>query len=53
MRLIELFSRQATALNVNAANKDAVIDKMVDLQCTHGNITDKAAYIKDASIVGL
>lgn len=46
MRLIELFSRQATALNVNAANKDAVIDKMVDLQCTHGNITDKAAYKK-------
>ncbi|MBR1845921.1 MAG: PTS sugar transporter subunit IIA [Oscillospiraceae bacterium] len=46
MRLIELFSREATALNVKAQNKDAVIDKLVDLQCTHGNITDKAAYKK-------
>ena len=46
MRLIELFSRQATAVNVKAANKVQVIDKLVDLQVTHGNITDKAAYKK-------
>lgn len=46
MRLIELFSREATALNVKAADKAAVIDKLVDLQVTHGNITDKAAYKK-------
>ena len=46
MRLIELFSRQATAINVKAANKAQVIDKLVDLQVTHGNITDKAAYKK-------
>ena len=46
MRLIELFSRQATAVNVQAANKAQVIDKLVDLQVTHGNITDKAAYKK-------
>ena len=46
MRLIELFSRQATALNVKAANKAQVIDRLVDLQVTHGNITDKAAYKK-------
>lgn len=46
MRLIELFSRQATAVNVKASNKDQVIDKLVDLQFTHGNITDKAAYKK-------
>lgn len=46
MRLIELFSRQATAVNVKAANKAQVIDKLVDLQVTHGNITDKAAYKK-------
>ena len=46
MRLIELFSRQATAVNVKAANKAQVIDKLVDLQLTHGNITDKAAYKK-------
>ena len=46
MRLIELFSRQATAVNVKAANKAQVIDKLVDLQVTHRNITDKAAYKK-------
>lgn len=46
MRLIELFSREATAMNVKAADKAAVIDKLVDLQCTHGNITDKVAYKK-------
>ena len=46
MRLIELFSRQATAVNVKAENKAQVIDKLVDLQATHGNITDKAAYKK-------
>ena len=46
MRLIELFSRQATAINVKAQNKAQVIDKLVDLQATHGNIKDKAAYKK-------
>ena len=44
MRLIELFSREATALHVKAANKAEIIDKLVDLQYTHGNITDKEAY---------
>ena len=43
MRLIELFSRKAKAINVKAANKAQVIDKLVDLQVIHGNITDKAA----------
>ncbi len=46
MRLIELFSREATAIGVSAPDKDAVIDRLVDLQFTHGNITDKAAYKK-------
>lgn len=46
MRLIELFSRRATAVNVKAKNKDQVIDKLIDLQVTHGNITDKEAYKK-------
>ena len=44
MRLIELFSRDATALHVKAKTKAEVIDVLVDLQATHGNITDKAAY---------
>ena len=46
MRLIELFSREATALHVSADSKDAVIDKLVDLQVTHGNILNKDAYKK-------
>ena len=44
MRLIELFSRSATKLGVKAENKADLIDQMVDLQFTHGNITDKDAY---------
>ncbi len=44
MRLIELFSREATALHVKASNKAEIIDKLVDLQFTHGNITDKEVY---------
>lgn len=46
MKLIELFSRDAIALDVKAKDKDAVINKLVDLQFTHGNITDKEAYKK-------
>ena len=46
MRLIELFSREATELNVKANVKEEIIDKLVDLQATHGNITDKAAYMQ-------
>lgn len=46
MKLIELFSRDATALDVKAKDKDAVINKLVDLQFTHGNITDKEVYKK-------
>lgn len=46
MKLIELFSCDATALDVKAKDKNAVINKLVDLQFTHGNITDKEAYKK-------
>ena len=46
MKLIELFSCDATALDVKAKDKDAVINKLVDLQFSHGNITDKEAYKK-------
>lgn len=46
MKLIELFSCDATALDVKAKDKDAVINKLVDLQFMHGNITDKEAYKK-------
>ena len=44
MRITELFSVQAIALDSTAADQAAVIDALVDLQCKHGNITDKDAY---------
>ena len=44
MRITELFSVNAIALDGTAADQAAVIDTLVDLQCNHGNITDKAAY---------
>ena len=44
MRIAELFSVQAIALDSTAADQAAVIDALVDLQCKHGNITDKDAY---------
>ena len=44
MRLIELFRKQAIALDVSAASKDEVLDTLVNLQCTHGSITDPDAY---------
>lgn len=44
MRITELFSVQAIALDSTAADQAAVIDQLVELQCNHGNITDKAAY---------
>lgn len=44
MRITDLFSKQSIALNSTAADRGQIIDEMVELQCTHGNITDKAAY---------
>ena len=44
MRITELFSVQAIALDSTAADQAAVIDTLVELQCKHGNITDKDAY---------
>ena len=44
MRITELFSVQTIALDSTAADQAAVIDTLVELQCKHGNITDKAAY---------
>lgn len=44
MRITDLLSEKSIALGFSAQNQAQVIDKMVDLQCTHGNITDRAAY---------
>lgn len=44
MRITELLSPQSIALHQSAESQAQIIDKLVDLQSTHGNITDKAAY---------
>ena len=41
MRITELFTAQSIALDVAAPDQAAILDKLVDLQATHGNITDK------------
>ena len=46
MRITELFTAQSIALNVAAPDQAAILDKLVELQATHGNITDKDAYKK-------
>lgn len=44
MRITELLSPQSIGLHQSAKDQAQIIDKLVDLQSTHGNITDKAAY---------
>ena len=44
MRITELFTAQSIALDVAAPDQAAILDKLVELQATHGNITDKDAY---------
>ena len=46
MRITELFTAQSIALDVAAPDQAAILDKLVDLQATHGNIRDKEAYKK-------
>ena len=46
MRITELFTAQSIALDVAAPDRDAILAKLVELQATHGNITDKDAYKK-------
>lgn len=44
MRITELFNVRAIALDAAAENQAQIIDRLVELQTQHGNITDKAAY---------
>ena len=44
MRITELFTAQSIALDVAAPDQAAILDKLVELQATHVNITDKDAY---------
>ena len=46
MRLIELFNSKAIKLGLKTTNKAEIIDQLVELQTTHGNILDKDAYKK-------
>ena len=49
MRITELFTAKSIALDVAAPDQAAIIDRLVELQATHGNITDKEAYKKRPS----
>ena len=46
MRITSLFSVKAIALDATASSQDEIIDRLVELQATHNNIMDKAAYKK-------
>ena len=46
MRITELFTAQSIALDEAAADQAQIIDRLVELQATHGNITDREAYKK-------
>lgn len=47
MKVIDLLKPNAIALNFNTDSKEALYDKLIDLQSKAGNISDKAQYKKD------
>ena len=46
MRITELFTEQSIALDEAQQDRSQIIDRLVELQATHGNIKDKEAYKK-------
>ena len=46
MRITELFTAQSIALDETLTDRDQIIRRLVELQATHGNITDKEVYKK-------
>lgn len=48
MRITELFTAQSIALDEAQQDRSQIIDRLVELQATHGNIRDKEAYKKGA-----
>jgi PTS system fructose-specific IIC component len=46
MRITDLFSTKSIALDVPVSTREEVVDRLVELQATHGNITDKDVYKK-------
>ncbi len=49
MRITELFTAQSIALDEALQTQEEILSRLVELQATHGNITDKDAYKKDPS----
>ena len=46
MRITELFTAQSIALDEALQTQEQILSRLVELQATHGNITDKEAYKK-------
>lgn len=46
MRITELFTTRSIALDEALENRAQIIDRLVELQATHGNIRDREAYKK-------
>ncbi len=46
MRIVDLLHRESIDLQAVAADKNAAIDRLVDLMAASGNLTDKEAYKK-------
>ena len=46
MRITELFTAQSIALDEVLQTQEEILSRLVELQATHGNITDKEAYKK-------
>lgn len=46
MRITELFTARSIALDEALENRAQIIDRLVELQATHGNIRDREAYKK-------
>ena len=44
MRITELFTAQSIALDEALQTQEEILSRLVELQATHGNLTDKAAY---------
>ena len=50
MRITELFTAQSIALDEALQTQEQILSRLVELQATHGNITDKEAYKKEMCI---
>ena len=46
MRITELFTAQSIALDEALQTQEQILSRLVELQATHGNITDREAYKK-------